>query len=258
MNPADTTRSGSCAAVASVIAASQASGRGGRPGAPCRRAAPRPRRPPGPAVPVGADRDHPRRVVADRGREQGLQQRTGARGQHHQPRRCARGHTERLLHAMQPNRRLRGSSRGAGVASSSVKKCASGSSSRSIGRRGMAPGRRGSRLGSPAAAVASTRLGLGLGFGLGSVRAPVRRRAARTPVRARARRRGLGARVERSARARRAGRTGAGSRFGVAAIPPVITTVRPPIPTNHRNTAGPNVVWSTPTSPKLPSSPPPA
>ena len=53
----------------------------------------------GPAVPVDADRDDAGRVVADRGFEQRLQQRTGAGGQHHHPCRCARGHTEGLLHA---------------------------------------------------------------------------------------------------------------------------------------------------------------
>ena len=43
-----------------------------------------------------------------------------------------------------------------------------------------------------------------------------------------------------------------------ATMPPVIATVSPPIPTNHRNTAGPKVAWSTPTWPKLPNWPPPA
>ena len=53
----------------------------------------------GPAVAVDADSDDAGRVVADRRLEQGLQQRTGARCQHHDPRRCARGHAEGLLHA---------------------------------------------------------------------------------------------------------------------------------------------------------------
>ena len=52
---------------------------------------------------------------------------------------------------------------------------------------------------------------------------------------------------------------GRGTRsLGLRASPPVIATVRPPIVTNHRKTAGPNVVWSTPTWPKFPSWPPPA
>ena len=59
--------------------------------------------------------------------------------------------------------------------------------------------------------------------------------------------------------------SGSGSGSGVGlralgrrAIPPAIATVSAPIPTNQRKTAGPKVAWSTPTSPKLPSRPPPA
>ena len=46
--------------------------------------------------------------------------------------------------------------------------------------------------------------------------------------------------------------------LGRRAMPPDIATVRAPMPANHRKIAGPKVVWSTPTSPKLPSRPLPA
>ncbi len=53
----------------------------------------------GRAVAVRADRHHPGRVGVDGCVEQRGEQRTGPGGQNYQPRRCTRGHTERLLHA---------------------------------------------------------------------------------------------------------------------------------------------------------------
>ena len=58
----------------------------------------------GPAVAIHPDGDDPRRVVADGGVEQRAQQRTGARCQHHQPRRRTRGHVERFGHIGEPSR----------------------------------------------------------------------------------------------------------------------------------------------------------
>ena len=204
----------------------------------------------GAAVAVDADRDHAGRVVADRGLEQGLQQRTGARGQHHQPRRCARGHTERLLHAPSLIVGRRGSGRQSDPAWRRHRRCIPGPRGRA-GRpyRVRPPWQAGTLItGAGSSSVGSSCPSAG------SLAPRVRGRARRRPLARPARAQAF---VEIDVLADYSHFCAQMSVCG-ATMPPAIATVSPPIPTNHRNTAGPNVAWSTPTSPKLPSWPPPA
>ena len=60
--------------------------------------------------------------------------------------------------------------------------------------------------------------------------------------------------VARPSRARRSAGTGLAAPWAVARCRRPSPPSAHRSPTNHRNTAGPNVAWSTPTSPKLPSS----